>query len=489
MNFPNFDRDFELVLPIATDIDALHGASFLVGGAVRDMLSGRDCKDFDIEVFGLSREELIELLMAHGTVKLTGQRFQVIKCVLDGQEFDFSLPRRDLGVGRNEFETECDPNMTTQEASERRDFTINSMMLNLLSGEVIDHFGGTQDLDDRILRPTSDKFADDPLRIMRGVQFASRFGMMAAMDNDSKRRFSECVTGQGLERLTLLLGTDPMRVEATKWLLSDYPGSGLFFMQDTGLLPIFPELQALATTMQDKRHHPEGNVLVHTALVMGMAAVVCHDLDNDIRLRVVTAAMCHDLGKPECTIIHEDGSITSAGHAELGVVPTQTLLEKLGFIVPEANSQPFADNVKSLVANHMIHLSIDDNTNLQRFVRRLATRVNIAELALVVSADMSGRPATLEQYGTVVTHPLMSRIVEIASELEVSNNKPVALVMGRHLISLGLKHGKDGVNFTEVLDACFEAQLDGLFETVELGLEFACGFVVAKYPQTNILTD
>lgn len=467
-----FNELFEIIFPVVEAINARKGAAFLVGGAVRDMQMGGDPHDFDIEVFGIGMADLIKLLFEFGTVKATGVRFQVIKLSRGGAEFDFSLPRRDLGAGRNGFDTEADPFMDTREAAARRDFTINAMMLNLASGEIIDHFGGLDDIKARILRPVSDAFADDPLRIERLVQFAARFNFSPATDPVSIARFRACFTGEAGERLGALLGTDPMRAEAMKWFNAPFPGSGLRAMRDVGFTQFFPELATMENTPQDSRWHPEGDALTHTAFVMDVAADLCtlefadgREID---RCKIVAAALCHDLGKPETTVIHDDGTITSAGHAAAGVPHTVSLLNKLGFV----GQTQFVGDVASLVREHMITSGIADDTNMPRFVRRLSTRVNIAELRVLVTADCSGRPASAAEIGKLVFDDKMEQIASVAAAMDVAVAPPKPIVMGRDLVALGMKHGVKGVDFTAILRRCFDAQIDGVFSDKDGGIAF-----------------
>ncbi len=463
-----FDELFEIIFPVVEAINARNGAAFLVGGAVRDMQRGGDPHDFDIEVFGVGMADLIKLLFEFGTVKATGVRFQVIKLSRGGAEFDFSLPRRDLGAGRNEFKTEADPFMDTHDAAARRDFTINAMMLNLASGEIIDHFGGLDDIKAGILRPVSDAFADDPLRIVRMVQFAARFDFSPATDPVSMARFRACFTGEAGERLGALLGTDPMRAEAMKWFNAPFPGAGLRAMHDVGFTEFFPELSHLATTPQDSRWHPEGDALTHTAFVMDVAAGLCSGLQEIDQCKIVAAALCHDLGKPETTVIHDDGSITSAGHAAAGVPHTVSLLNKFGFV----GQTQFVIGVADLVREHMITSGIADDTNMPRFVRRLSTRVNIAELRLLVTADCSGRPSSVAEIGKLVFDDKMEQIASVAAAMDVAVAPPKPIVMGRDLVALGMKHGVNGVDFTAILARCFDAQIDGVFSDKDGGIAF-----------------
>src|SRR5688572_11477490 len=157
--------------------------AYLVGGCVRDWLLGIPNKDYDIEVFGLSYEELTRALGRWGKIDLVGRSFGVIKLTTASKEtFDFSLPRRDSKVapGHKGFDVEFDASITPEEAAARRDYTINSLMFDPRERKVLDFFEGERDLKGGILRHTSEAFPEDPLRVLRGMQFASRFNLAAA---------------------------------------------------------------------------------------------------------------------------------------------------------------------------------------------------------------------------------------------------------------------------------------------------------------------
>lgn len=167
---------------IAQDIQKSGGTTYVVGGYVRDQLMDLESKDIDLEVFGLDKQSIVNILTKYGTLlEEVGVSFTASKLrfVEDGQTYDIdvSLPRREKknGLGHKSFDVEFDPMMTTKEAASRRDFTANALMCNVLTGEIIDHFGGLKDIENGLLRHTSEKFAEDPLRVLRGVQFIGRF--------------------------------------------------------------------------------------------------------------------------------------------------------------------------------------------------------------------------------------------------------------------------------------------------------------------------
>ena len=178
MTFEHFKGNNELQM-IAQKIQEAGGKAFLVGGCVRDAIFGVQSKDIDVEVFNIQKEPLLAILKLFGKVDNVGESFEVIKLTTETQDFDFSFPRREMkvGLGHKGFQTEADPFMEPKEAAKRRDFTINALMLDIATLEIFDFFGGLEDLRKRVLKHTSEAFAEDPLRVLRAMQFASRFNM------------------------------------------------------------------------------------------------------------------------------------------------------------------------------------------------------------------------------------------------------------------------------------------------------------------------
>src|SRR5436190_5217880 len=165
--------------------------AYLVGGCVRDWLLQVPTKDYDIEVFGLGYQDLAQALEQWGKVDFVGRSFGVVKLTLPSRRvYDFSIPRRDskTAPGHKGFEVRFDPALTPAEAAARRDYTINSLMFDPRSNQLLDFFGGRNDLETRILRHTSAAFPEDPLRVLRGMQFAARFELTAAEETTTLAR-------------------------------------------------------------------------------------------------------------------------------------------------------------------------------------------------------------------------------------------------------------------------------------------------------------
>lgn len=430
---------------------------FVVGGAVRDAVMNRESKDLDVEVFGCSIEQLKSVLDEFGRVDEVGASFGILKLTVDGETFDFSVPRRDnkIGKGHRGFKADLDLFISHVEAAIRRDFTINAMMFDMKSGKILDHFDGLHDLQRGILRPVSSAFVQDAIRIFRGMQFAARFGFVI---EDEKGFFVEAASGFSA------LTKDGLRIEFEKLFLAPHPDMGFRALKDVRVLWLMPEVLGLIGTPQHPVWHPEGDVFEHTMLVLNEMARICdrEGISGRRRMVLVAAALCHDFGKPSTTVLSDKLNWTAPGHAEAGEAPTRAFLSRMGF------SEDFIDEVVKLVLFHMHDKnfsSCDLDKARRRFVRRLANKVNIEDLALVAEADHSGR------------HPLpkgmpkeMAEIVSLWSEMKEVGDVPSPILMGRHLIEMGFKPGKI---FSEILGKVFEAQLDGEVSDLESAKAFA----------------
>src|SRR3989338_2589134 len=303
---------------ITQAILAAGGKPILVGGCVRDKLLGLASKDFDIEVYGLSLEQLEAALNRLGPVYAVGKSFGVFKLF----NFDISLPRTEnkAGKGHKVFVVQSDSNLTFEQASKRRDFTINAMGIDLETGKLLDPHEGQTDLKNKILRHVSDAFEEDPLRVFRACQFAARFEFKIHHDTLQK-----CLA---LESELNTLPWERIGEEFKKLLLAQKPSIGLQALLDTRALSLFPELEALIGCQQDPAWHPEGDVWIHTLMVTDEAA----KLSDSLMIRL--AALCHDLGKPPTTQF-EDGRWRSKNHEAAGAAPTKSFLDKLGIAQSE----------------------------------------------------------------------------------------------------------------------------------------------------------
>lgn len=436
------------VQAICGDVHAVGGHALLVGGCVRDALLGLESKDIDIEVYGVAPDRLLHLLSERYAIDLVGQAFGVVK--IHGLPIDVSLPRREskTGLGHKGFEVHSDPTMTPEEAALRRDFTVNSMAYDPLNQELIDPFNGRGDLADRVLRHTSAKFAEDPLRILRGMQFAARFDMEVAPETVAVSRTLE---PEGLPRERIFDEWQKLVLKGVR------PSRGLTFLHDCGWIRHFPELHALVGCEQDPEWHPEGDVWTHTLHCMDAFAAerIGDEWEN---LVVGFAVLCHDLGKPATTVF-ERGRWRSPGHEEAGEAPTRAFLGRM------TTQRDLIDQVVPLVVHHLRPKLLHQAGSSDAAVRRLATKVRIDRLVRVSRADGQGRPPR-----PFDDSPHGAWLLERAQALRVETAQPTPLVMGRHLLELGVE---EGPHLGRILKACYTAQLNGDIATIEEGIALA----------------
>lgn len=304
---------------IAERVHALGGSAYYVGGYVRDRLLGRDSKDIDIEIHGITEDALIELLSDMGETASFGRSFGIH--TLRGTGIDIALPRteRSTGQGHRQFDVSVDPFIGTEAASSRRDFTINALMQDVLTGEILDYHGGREDLEKGIIRHVSDaSFAEDPLRVLRAASFASRLGFDIADETISLCRSID-LSGLSSERV---------EEELAKALLgSDSPS--VFFEELRRMDQLsfwFPELEALIDLPQDPLYHPEGDVWVHTMEVIDRAAALRDKTDEPLSFMLL--CLCHDFGKAVTTELIK-GRYHAYQHEVKGIPVIESFLRRI----------------------------------------------------------------------------------------------------------------------------------------------------------------
>lgn len=435
--------------------------AYLVGGCVRDALLDIAHQDFDLEVYGVNYETLERALSAHGRVDLVGKSFGVIKFTgQSGGQWDFSLPRRDskMSPGHQGFAVEFDPDIEPRTAASRRDFTINALMFDPRTGDYLDFFGGREDLAGRVLRHTSSAFAEDPLRVLRGMQFAARFELTAAPET-----VAAC---QSIAHTFPELAVERVGMEWFKWAgAARRPSAGLRFLQATGWLRHFPEIAALDGTPQEPEWHPEGDVFTHTGHCCDALAELpeWRAADETTRRVLMLAVLAHDFAKPQTThTVEREGRmrIVSPGHEEQGGPLAESFLTRINA------PNEIKERVVPLVMHHLAHLQAASD----RSVRRLANFLKpatIAELCLVMTADQFGRPPKPRELHGGVTE-LRAR----AEALRLRDSAPRPLLLGRHLIGRGMSPGRE---FGALLEEAFEAQLEGKFTDLEGALKWLDG--------------
>ena len=411
------------------------GRAFVVGGWVRDQLRGESSKDIDIEVFGIPAAELSRLLATLGRVEPAARAFPFTRSC--GRVRRACHRRRAAAArvktraGTQGVRRQGDPSMTLAEAARRRDFTINAISWDPLTGEYEDPCGGLADLERRVLRAVDLRtFGDDSLRVLRAVQFAARFEF--ALEDQ---------TAALCRRIPLDdLPAERIWGEVEKLLLqAPRPSIGFALARDLGVVDaVLPEMRPLAGCEQEPEWHPEGDVWVHTLMVIDKARELNGDLDRPRLATVMLGAVCHDLGKPATTAVI-DGRIRSIDHEQAGVAPTLSLLDRLN--VHAIDGFDVRAQVVGLVANHlkpgMFHKA--QHVGDAAF-RRLAQKVDLELLARLARADCLGRTGAFDCSA-------MDWFLERAQALGVEHQPPVPLLLGRHALELGLEPARRSGRF------------------------------------------
>ena len=447
----------DLTRAIAGAVRDAGGRALIVGGWVRDRLMRLpepEKSNIDLEVFGIPGDRLRAMLETFGRVEAVGESFQVYKL----GDVDVSLPRRDSKAGRGHkgFIVAGDPGMSIEEAARRRDFTVNAISQDPLTGEYFDPFGRRADLDRRLLRMVDARtFADDSLRVLRAVQFAARF---------------EFVLDEATAVLCRTIPLDDLpseRVwgEVEKLLLqARRPSIGFALAMQLGVIDkLFPELKALSGCPQEPEWHPEGDVWVHTLQVIDQARSRIDDLERPHQIAVMLGAVAHDLGKPATTAF-VDGRIRSMDHEDQGVPPATALLDRLN--IHTIDGYDVRKQVLGMTAQHLKPGSwykVRDEVGDGAF-RRLAHKVDLELLARVAKSDCEGRePGTFDCTA-------MDWFLDRARSLGVEHRPPTPILLGRHLLELGLKPGP---RVGEILKIVYEQQLDGSITTLEQAVQHA----------------
>jgi tRNA nucleotidyltransferase (CCA-adding enzyme) len=452
------ETEVSLSVRIAEAVRDVGGRALVVGGYPRDIVMyerlGKrpETKDVDLEVYGLDVDTLKEIIEPIHHVNTVGASFGVLKV----GPLDVSLPRKDSKTGRGHrgFIVEADPGMTHKAAAKRRDFTINTLALDPLTGELIDEYDGIRDIEAKLLRATDPKtFGDDPLRSLRAMQFAGRFEF--DIDPDT----TELARGFDLSELS----ADRIGEEWTKLLLkSERPSIGLTAGLELGIIhQLHPELAALTETPQEPEWHPEGNVWNHTLLAVDVAAKIVRreKLPRDTALTVMLGALTHDMGKASTTKRHaETGRIRSPEHAKEGVEAARSFMKTIH--VPAH----IRKKVERIIFDHMFLPEAARAKDAA--IRRLAKRLypaTIQELIWVTEADFLGR--TLENPDLSLIQLFQKR----ANELAVTESPMEPLVKGRDLMTLG---EEPGVHMGEILKQLETAQIDGQFGTYDEAIAY-----------------
>lgn len=446
-------NDLEAAELIAEKAERAGGAVYFVGGFVRDRILGVENKDIDIEIHGIPVPETEKILDSVGERLEYGKSFGIYG--LRGLDIDIALPRTErlTGSGHRDFIVSADPFMGTFEAARRRDFTINSLMENVLTGEITDHFRGLDDLRSKTIRHIDEKtFIEDPLRVLRAAQFSARFGFDIAAETVSLCRNIDISSLSG-ERI--MLETEKALLKAEK------PSVYFEQLRRMGQLSCwFPELKALIGVEQNHEHHLEGDAWTHTMMVLDEAAK-----RREIArypLGFMFAALCHDLGKAVCTTVSEDGKVHSYGHEAEGLPLVQSFLER---ITTETKLIKYVLNMTEL---HMEpNIMARARSKLKKTNKLFDTSVEPYDLVQLAVCDSLGKlPSSGDTEEFLLQR--LKRFNEIMAR---------PYVMGRDLIESGLEPSEA---FTEILSYAHKLRLAGLDKDDQLRQSLAYARSVLK---------
>ena len=443
----------------------------VVGGYVRDLMLEKHPKDADIEVYGVAPERLHELVKKlFGNVDVVGQTFGILKVLLgDGYELDVALPRKEskVGTGHKGFIIESDPGLGFREAARRRDFTVNAIALDPLTGIIHDPYDGVTDLANDILRVVDeDTFQEDPLRVFRGVQLAAR--LEAQIEPKTLHLLKAMVQRGQLDELSKERVTD----EWKKLLLkARRPSLGLELMRELGIVKkYYPELEALIATPQEPEWHPEGTVWIHTGMVIDQAARLIRQSERGLKLdealNVMLGALCHDFGKPLTTKV-EDGRIRSKGHEEAGEAPNRSFLGKFIFGVEMTDriARITKDHLKTTRYWKSLEKGEVDKKQYANILRRLLRRlegVPVEVYLTVTEADKRGRGVENAATDPYLEGELFRKTL---AEYDLVTQAQTPLLSGGELIAeFGLQPGP---RIGELMKAIEDARDEGQIETVD----------------------
>lgn len=367
--------DRELSIKIAEEVKRVGGETYYVGGLVRDEILGKENKDIDIEVYGVTTEQLAGILSQFGKVDTIGSSFGILN--IHGYDIDVAQPRKEncTGRGHKDFEVFVDPFLSTKDACERRDFTINAIMKNVLTEEIVDHFGGQEDLKAGIIRHVSDQtFSEDPLRVLRAAQFAARFGFEIADETVELAKNAD-LTALPRERVYGELQKVFLKAERPSIFFDS-----MYEMNQTGW---FKEVYDLKKVQQESKWHPEGNVYIHTMNTIDHAA----RLKSQAKFpeKYMMAAVTHDLGKTTATYVDENGRIRAIGHDTEGVPLAEAFVQRL------TNEVDMCKYVTNMVSLHMqTHNNFNNKAKHRSTNPMFDKSICPEDLILLTEADSSG---------------------------------------------------------------------------------------------------
>ena len=417
-------------------VDAGHQA-LLAGGCVRDALLAKEPKDYDVAT-DATPEKVVALFPGAQTV---GAHFGVVIVRRDGHHIEVATFRKD-GTYSDGRRPDCVEFSTAEEDAQRRDFTVNGLFEDPLKGEIIDYVGGKADLESKVLRAIGDpeaRFSEDQLRLMRAVRFATVLGFdIEAKTWSAVCRLSPKISTVSIERL---------RDEFSKIMLDRHRVRGFDLLVESGLMQqLLPEILVLQGCEQPPQFHPEGDVFVHTRLMLT-------HLPEEVSLPLVLSVLLHDIAKPATQTVDENGRIRFNGHDQLGAVMTADILRRLKY--PNHVIEPAVE----AVANHMVFKDVP-KMRVSR-LKRFMARPGFEDEMQLHRVDCLGCHGFLDNYDL-----LRAKQQEFANEPLI----PPSLLNGRDLMNHGIVPGP---KMGRLLTSVQNLQMEGKITTHEEALEWA----------------
>lgn len=423
----------EMIAAIARRVQACGGRALLVGGCVRDALLGRESADIDCEVHGVAPDALCALMGEFGEIDESGRGYGIY--TIRGAGIDIALPRteRRTGPGHRDFAVAVDPFLSPARAALRRDFTVNAIMRDALTDEIVDPLGGREDLMRGVLRAVpGEGFEDDPLRVLRGAQFAARFHL--APDDHTLQRMRRMKTGD--------LSAARVYAEMNKALeAADAPDVFFRVLRDADALePWFCELAALVGVRQNEKYHPEGDAFTHTLLTLRAAAEMKRESRRP--LFFMLAALVHDLGKAACARPNGSGD----GHAEAGVPLCEAMLARLG--APKAAIRYAQDMCRLHMRAHALYYTQADKAQSNLLLDESVCARDLVRLA-ICDARGTGQPrenadreeaflrTALSAYERIVQEPMPDARMLMAAGVSPGPGMKAALCEARRRVLCG----------------------------------------------------
>ena len=429
-------NDIDMAVKIAELVRQSGGTAYYVGGYVRDKLRHKENKDIDIEVHGIIPSKLEDILDSLGERISIGESFGIYN--LKGYSLDIAMPRKETnrGKGHRDFDIFVDPFIGIGKAAMRRDFTFNALSEDILTGEIIDPYGGVKDIEQGVIRHVNDAtFVEDPLRVLRAAQFAARFEYTVA---DTTTALCSSIDLSALPKERIM-------GELEKALLKSNKPS-IFFetlrMMDQ-LHVWFPELENLIGVEQSPRHHAEGDVWNHTMLVLDAAVQFRDKVANP--LGFMLSAITHDFGKAVCTE-SVDGVIHSYQHEIVGKPIIEQFLTRL------TSEKDLINYVLNLSELHMLpNMLAADKSSIKSTNKLFDRAVDPEGLIYLAIADDMGRKAA----GGYISHEdfFMKRLAIYKEYM----SRPY--VRGQDLIDAGVS---PSVRFTDYLSYAHKLRLAGV---------------------------